>query len=98
MAYIYFAAVIGKGAELKFPTNLLMSDIVAFFNNENFSVNVKQNVGCTASMGPCEKGKSCTTKCKVTIGQIANGYCDRSTCGLGECVCVYPCPPPKTHL
>ncbi|KAH0857101.1 hypothetical protein HID58_085362 [Brassica napus] len=39
MAYIYFAAVIGKGAELKFPTNLLMSDIVAFFNNENFSVN-----------------------------------------------------------
>ena len=34
VAYIYFAAVIGKGAELKFPTNLLMSDIVAFFNNE----------------------------------------------------------------
>ncbi|KAF3568839.1 hypothetical protein DY000_02012148 [Brassica cretica] len=49
-------------------------------------------------MGPCEKGKSCTTKCKVTIGQIANGYCDRSTGGLGECVCVYPCPPPKTRL
>ena len=34
MAYIYFAAVI----ELKFPTNLLMSDIVAFFNNESPSV------------------------------------------------------------
>ena len=38
VAYIYFAAVIGKGAELKFPTNLLMSDIVAFFNNESPSV------------------------------------------------------------
>ncbi|CAN7090428.1 unnamed protein product [Brassica rapa subsp. narinosa] len=59
---------------------------------------VEQNVGCIASMGPCEIGKSCTTKCKVTFGQMANGYCDRSTGGLGECVCVYPCPPPKTHL
>lgn len=34
MAYIYSAAVIGKGAELKFPANLLKSDIVAFFNSE----------------------------------------------------------------
>lgn len=39
VAYIYSAAVIGKGAELKFPTNLLKSDIIAFFNNEKPSVN-----------------------------------------------------------
>lgn len=41
MAYFteYFAAVIGKGAEGKFATGLLMSDIVAFLNNEESSVN-----------------------------------------------------------
>ncbi|KAL0802490.1 hypothetical protein Bca101_057666 [Brassica carinata] len=39
MAYIYLTAVISKDAELKFPTNLLMSDMVAFFNNEKPSVN-----------------------------------------------------------
>ncbi|KAF8100943.1 hypothetical protein N665_0213s0008 [Sinapis alba] len=53
---------------------------------------VERNMGCTASMGPCEKGKSCTSKCKVTFGEMANGYCDRNTGRLGECVCVYPCP------
>ena len=36
MAYFteYFAAVIGKGAEVKFAASLLMSDIVALLNNE----------------------------------------------------------------
>ncbi|CAG7880045.1 unnamed protein product [Brassica rapa] len=38
MAYIYFAAVIGKSAELNFPTNLLMSDI-AFLTMRDPSVN-----------------------------------------------------------
>lgn len=55
---------------------------------------VEQNMGCTASMGPCEMGKSCSAKCRVTFGDKANGFCDRSTGGAGECVCVYPCPPP----
>ncbi|KAH0915282.1 hypothetical protein HID58_029728 [Brassica napus] len=37
MAYFteYFAAVIGKGAEVKFAASLLMSDIVALLNNED---------------------------------------------------------------
>ncbi|CAN7000237.1 hypothetical protein Bca4012_050851 [Brassica carinata] len=41
MAYFteYFAAVIGKGDEVKFAASLLMRDIVALLNNEESSVN-----------------------------------------------------------
>ncbi|KAG7579823.1 hypothetical protein ISN45_Aa03g039380 [Arabidopsis thaliana x Arabidopsis arenosa] len=60
---------------------------------------VEQNMGCTASMGPCEKDKSCSAKCRATFGDKANGFCDRSTStgGGGECICVYPCPPLASH-
>ncbi|ESQ50388.1 hypothetical protein EUTSA_v10002324mg [Eutrema salsugineum] len=55
-------------------------------------------MGCTASMGPCEIGKNCTLKCRATFGENANGFCDRSSGGAGECVCVYPCPPNEAHI
>ncbi|VVB10272.1 unnamed protein product [Arabis nemorensis] len=37
---------------------------------------VEQNMGCTASMRPCELGKNCTSQCRVTFGKIASGFCD----------------------
>lgn len=55
-------------------------------------------MGCTASMGPCELGKNCTSQCRVTFGKIASGFCDWSTGEVAECVCVYPCSPPKAHI
>ncbi|CAD5318990.1 unnamed protein product [Arabidopsis thaliana] len=60
---------------------------------------VEQNMGCTATMGPCEKDKSCSATCRATFGDRANGFCDYSTSSSpgGECTCVYHCPPVVLH-
>ncbi|ESQ50389.1 hypothetical protein EUTSA_v10002176mg [Eutrema salsugineum] len=55
---------------------------------------VKENMGCSTTIGPCEVGKNCSPKCWHRFGDFASGYCDRSSGRPGVCVCIYPCTPP----